>query len=155
MVMASLVCMENQPQDWHGAVAPIIDGVGTLADLVLIQHLGSPDVRGQNLDAILEELLLRGPFRYPLEIKAAMQRRLIHQDITHVAYIAGYRGFCQATFPGDMKMDFSGEFKVQLEGRAVVNAWRTICNACPGKGRNFQNLCDHVATVCKNSHLYH
>lgn len=147
--MTSLVAAQDAPALRN---APAEVPLATLDDSILLQRLGSPEIRGGALDALLDELLRRDPSRYPLEIKSAMQRRLIHRGITEVARIASYRGFCQATFPGETKIDFSGEFQVQLENEETIRAWQEICDACPGRGLNFQRLCTRVEALTRGKH---
>lgn len=116
-----------------------------LTDVQLVERLGDPGIIRGSLELLLDELLTRDELpRYPLEIKRAMQRRMIRGDLASVAKIAAYRGFCAAAFP-ELAIDFAGNYTPQTE--AERQAWADICQACPRKGLNFQRLCERTAAA--------
>lgn len=116
-----------------------------LTDMQLVERLGDPGIIRGSLELLLDELLTRDSLpRYPMEIKRAMQRRMIRGDLASVAKIAAYRGFCAAAFP-ELTIDFAGDYTPQTE--AERQAWTDICQACPRKGLNFQRLCERTTAA--------
>lgn len=130
--------------EYTGIAYSHLDNLEEKSTKKLIEFMGRPTLRqSRDLDRLLDELIGREDLpKYPIEIKQSLQRRLLHNDLKIVAYIAEYRGFCRLAFP-KLSIDFS--FDHTPINEEDHKSWVAICAACPAKkGRRFKALCKSV-----------